>query len=78
MSTSRTHDGEGTAVDLAGAAKWYGKSAAQGNAWAQLKLGLMYKAGEGVTQSDSKAVELIRQAADQGNSVAQASLRGAS
>ena len=47
--------------------KWFSKAAEQGHAKAQSELGLLYAAGEGVTQDDSVAVEWYRKAVDQGD-----------
>ena len=43
--------------------------AAQGSAQAQYKLGLMYQAGEGVSQNYAEAAKWFRKAADQGHSM---------
>ncbi len=48
--------------------------AEQGDAFAQLKLGLMYYAGEGVPKNYAEAVRWHRKAAEQGNADAQTSL----
>lgn len=50
--------------------------AEQGDADAQVKLGLKYQNGDGVEKNDKVAVEWYRKAADQGNSDAQANLGG--
>lgn len=49
-------------------------SAQQGNAHAQVNLGLMYDDGQGVLQNYAEAVKWYRLAAQQGESVAQHSL----
>ncbi len=48
--------------------------AAQGEAWAQLRLGFMYHKGEGVVQDHAEAVRLYKLAAAQGNASAQHNL----
>jgi TPR repeat protein len=50
--------------------------AEQGDAVAQVSLGLKYQNGDGVEKNDKVAVEWYRKAADQGNSDAQANLGG--
>ena len=60
--------------DLAKAAKLWLGAADQGHAAAQTNLGLMYKNGRGVAQSDKEAVRWYRLAADQGYAVAQFNL----
>ena len=58
--------------DPATAAAWFHRSALQGNAEAQLNLGLMYANGEGgLTKDAAKAVEFFQKAAAQGNADAQ-------
>jgi len=47
------------------------KTAEQGNAEAQINLGIMYVEGLGVEQDDSKAVKWFRKSAEQGNAEAQ-------
>lgn len=47
------------------------KQAEQGNAKAQLNLGIMYTLGEGVAKDDVEAVKWFRMAAEQGNAEAQ-------
>ena len=56
------------------AVKRYRKAAAQGNAWAQNNLGLMYAYGRGVAKDDREAVSWYRKAAAQGHAGAQNSL----
>jgi len=53
------------------APKWYQKAAEQGNADAQLMLGVMYRNGRGVLQSEAKAAQWFQKAAEQGNADAQ-------
>ena len=50
------------------AAEFFRRAAEQGYCDAQLNLGVMYKTGTGVPQSDDEAEKWFRQAADQGNS----------
>ena len=50
---------------------WYRKSADQGNAQAQYKLGNCYYFGHGVSENKQEAVKWYRQSADQGNAEAQ-------
>ena len=56
---------------VAGEVPVYKKSADQGNANAQCFLGVMYRQGRGVEQSDGEAVKLWRQAAEDGHASAQ-------
>ena len=51
------------------------KAAKQGDADAQCKLGLMYKNGHGVKQSDSDAIRWFGMAAKQGLEIAQDSIK---
>ncbi|HEZ1523300.1 TPA: sel1 repeat family protein [Neisseria meningitidis] len=50
------------------------QAAAQGNAAAQVVLGVRYENGQGVRQDDAEAVRWYRQAAAQGNAIAQNNL----
>jgi TPR repeat protein len=59
------------AGDYAKAAKWYQLAAEQGEAYAQLNLGMMYYRGEGVPQVYKEAVKWYRMSAKQGNANAQ-------
>ena len=59
--------GIGTAQDYAEAAKWYRKSAEQGNPQAQYSLGTLYEGGFGVEQSAEEAERWYRKAAEQGD-----------
>jgi TPR repeat protein len=52
---------------LAKAAGWYLRSAEQGYSSAQVKLGEMYAAGDGVPADESTALSWYRKAADQGD-----------
>ena len=49
------HNGNGVLKDSAEALKWFRKSAEQGNAFAQFKLGVMYGKGNGVQQDYAEA-----------------------
>jgi S1-C subfamily serine protease len=53
------------------AVKWYTKAAEKGHAEAQLKLGLMFNSGQGVTQDDKEAVKWFAKAAEQGLAISQ-------
>jgi TPR repeat protein len=57
--------------DYVMAAKWFEKAAEQGYADAQLRLGLQYSAGQGVSEDKVKGLELIGKAAEQGYARAQ-------
>jgi TPR repeat protein len=59
------------AGDFATAAKEFNKAAEQGDADAQLLLGIMYNNGEGVLQDYKEAVKWFRLAAEQGDANAQ-------
>lgn len=65
---------DGMPYNSAEAARWYLKSAEQGNAEAQCSIGFMYWQGIGVPVSDSKAVYWMRKAAQQGNESCQEQL----
>lgn len=52
-------------------AELYQKAADQGNADAQVNLGLLYEKGKGVPKDLRKAAELSQRAADQGSAYAQ-------
>lgn len=54
-----------TKPDLHGALRWYRRSADQGWAGGQYRLGLMYLKGEAVARDEARALELMRAAADQ-------------
>ena len=56
--------------DYTKAAPLFRKAAEQGNAKAQLGLGLLYLKGKGIRQDDKKAAEWYRKAAEQGNGIA--------
>ena len=53
---------------------WYKKSAAQGNATAQFKLGYLYDTGKGVEQNYETAIYFYEKAAEQGLADAQYNL----
>ena len=59
--------GKGVAQDYEQAALWYGKSAAQGFALAQVSLGRLYDKGLGVEQSYKEALQWYYRAAKNGN-----------
>ena len=67
----RVYNGNGMPQNYVEAAKWFQKSADQGNAAAQYSLGYMYANGEGVAENDAEAVKWYRLAADQGVADAQ-------
>jgi hypothetical protein len=54
--------------------QWYQKAAEQGDASAQLNLGLMYATGQGVAKDERKAFEWYQKAAEQGDASAQFNL----
>ncbi len=58
--------GMGIKKDAAEAAKWLAKAADQGDATAQLLLGLAYFSGNGVKKDGAEATKWCRKAADQG------------
>lgn len=60
--------------DHAGALKIYQSLAAQGNADAEYKLGVMYANGQGVVQNYEEALKWYRSAAAQGHAGAQVNL----
>ena len=66
--------GNGVAVDLALAIKWYRAAAEQGEPVSQCNLGLMYENGSGLPKDLSTAAEWYRRAADQGNEDARQAL----
>ena len=59
------YKGIGVPQDKVEAAKWFLKAAEQGNAEAQLNIGLMYDNGEGVQQDKMEAAKWYRKAAEQ-------------
>jgi len=56
------YEGKGVALDLTKAAKWYRKSAEQGNADAQFWLGTMYSEGKGVALDLTEAAKWYERA----------------
>jgi len=60
--------------DYAKALEWYEKAAAEDNADAMFKLGLLYHNGQGVAQNNAKAIEWYEKAADKGNTDAMVNL----
>lgn len=60
----------GKSLDYVKAAQWLELSAKQGNPLAQFKLSQLYFEGKGVPQNSTKAIELVRAAADGGYYVA--------
>ena len=64
----------GVSKDKTEAARWYRKSAEQGNVHAQFILGTMYDRGEGLHQDDAEAMKWYRKAAEQGHASAQSRL----
>ena len=66
--------GRGVARDDAAAVLWYQLAAGQGDAAAQLNLGVLHGNGQGVAQDYAEAVKWYRLAAAQGNDVAQTNL----
>lgn len=62
------------AEDFATALKIFRTLADQGQAAAQVNLGIMYANGEGVEQNDAEAERWIRNAADRGFAAAQVTL----
>ena len=65
----------GVAQDYAEAVRLYSLAAAQGHAYAQNNLGLMFENGEGVAQDRAEAIRWYRLAAAQGNAYATAALQ---
>jgi TPR repeat protein len=63
--------GEGIAQDYKEAVKWVRLAAEQGDAKAQLRLGVAYYEGKGVPQDYAEAVKWFRLAAEQGDADAQ-------
>jgi uncharacterized protein len=54
----------GLKKDYAEAARWYRKSAEQGNVWAQASLGILYHSGKGLPHNDVEAEMWFSLAAD--------------
>ena len=68
------HEGRHLPQNIAQAAKWYRKAAAQGHARAQINLAMMYIGGDGVKADPAEARKWFTQAADQGNAEGQVAL----
>ena len=60
--------------DDATALSWYLKAAGQGEAAAQVQLGILYGTGQGVSQDHAAAASWFRKAADQGEAAGQFNL----
>jgi Sel1 repeat-containing protein len=65
---------DGVAMDECKTAEWLRKAAKQGDAAAQLNLGISYASGDGVVKDLRKAAKWYRKAAEQGGAVAQYNL----
>jgi hypothetical protein len=63
--------GDGLQQDYAKALEWFRRAATQGDADAQVNLGVMYAKGDGVPQNYASAVKWFRKAAVQGDPDAQ-------
>ena len=68
------HEGRHLPKDVARAAKWYRKAAAQGHAPAQINLAMMHLGGDGVKADLFEARKWFTQAADQGDAEGQVAL----
>jgi TPR repeat protein len=55
-------------ADLASAVLWYRRASDQEHSAAQMALASMYAKGEGIQENDAAAIELMRRAAENGNS----------
>jgi hypothetical protein len=64
----------GVPQDYVEAVKWYRKAAAQGNAIAQNKMGIMYDKGFGVPKDYTEAIKWYRKSAEQGHGSSQFNL----
>jgi uncharacterized protein len=67
--------GEGAEVNLAEGLKWITKAADKGNGRAQYSLGNMYEQGLGVDKDRSKAIELYKASAKNGDQSAKDRLK---
>ena len=67
-------DGEAVPKDLNEAAQLFRKGADQGNAHAQVALGILYMTGHGVAKDWKEAARWFRKAADQGDATGQFNL----
>ncbi|MBO4311673.1 MAG: sel1 repeat family protein [Desulfovibrionaceae bacterium] len=65
------YSGRGVLQNLAKAALWYQKAAAQGHPEAQCRLGEMYENGHGVPKDLAAAAEWYKRSAEQGHAKAQ-------
>jgi TPR repeat protein len=63
---NRLYNGQGIIKNYAEAAKWYRKSAENGNQNAQYNLGWCYQYGQGVTKNLTEAKKWYQKAADKG------------
>ena len=63
--------GDGVQKDSTEAVKWFRKSAEQGNAGAQFKVGWSYFEGIGVQKDSAEAAKWFRKSAEQGNAIPQ-------
>jgi TPR repeat protein len=68
------YQGQGVQQDYKEAMRWYDLAADEGDADAQLNLGIMYEKGQGVLQDDKEAAKWYRLAVEQGNAAAQINL----
>ena len=66
--------GTGVEQDLAQAAEWYRKGAAQGNVAGEVHLADAYRDGRGVARDKAQAAEWYRKAAERGDAGAQGTL----
>jgi TPR repeat protein len=69
------YNGQGVAQDYAEAGRLYRLAAAQGYAFAQINLGVMFEKGQGVAPDRAEAIRWYRLAAAQGHASATASLK---
>ena len=70
------YKGQGVSQNYKQAVHWYKKSAKQGDASAQFKLGFMYNKGLGVSKDYKQAFYWFKKSAEQGNAKAQFFLGG--
>ncbi len=66
-----TLEGKGVSQSYKEAIKWYRLAAQQGDALAQVKLGIMYETGDGIAQDYKEAIMYYRLAAEQGDAQGQ-------
>lgn len=69
------YNGDGVEQNYEEAAKWFTKSAENGNQQAQYNLAVMYEDGEGVKQNIDEAKKWYKMAADQGDKDAKKALK---